>query len=139
MKIYFAASIRGGRDDINLYIDLINFLKQHGEVLTEQVADAMIGEAGEQDLSVETIYDRDIEWMKEADIVIAEVSTPSLGVGYEIAKAEEMGKPVVCMYRVIAEKVLSAMIAGNKNVKLIKYRELPELMMQLQEVFKEYE
>jgi len=139
MKIYFAASIRGGRDDINLYIDLINFLKQHGEVLTEQVADAMISEAGEQDLSVETIYERDMEWMKEADIVIAEVSTPSLGVGYEIGKAEEMNKPIVCMYRVIADKVLSAMVAGNKNVKLIKYRELPELVMQLKDILKEHE
>ncbi len=139
MKIYFAASIRGGRDDINLYIELMNFLKQHGQVLTEQVADAMINEAGEQDLSVETIYERDMEWMKETDIVIAEVSTPSLGVGYEIGKAEEMGKPIVCLYRVVAEKVLSAMVAGNKYNKLIKYRELPELMMQLQEVFKEYE
>lgn len=37
MKIYFAGSIRGGRDDASIYARLIEELKTHGEVLTEHV------------------------------------------------------------------------------------------------------
>ena len=37
MKIYFAGSIRGGRDDVKLYQQIINFISGYGEVLTEHV------------------------------------------------------------------------------------------------------
>ena len=35
MKIYFAGSIRGGRDDVGLYEQIIEILNSYGEVLTE--------------------------------------------------------------------------------------------------------
>jgi hypothetical protein len=40
-----------------------------------------------------------MSWLKEADVIVAEVSTPSLGVGYEIGKAEDMGKRILCLYK----------------------------------------
>lgn len=51
--------------------------------------------------------------------IVAEVTQPSLGVGYEIAKAEEMGKLILCLYRPSNERSLSAMISGNKYKNLI--------------------
>lgn len=36
-KIYFAASIRGGRNDVELYRELIHYMQSHGEVLTEHI------------------------------------------------------------------------------------------------------
>ena len=63
----------------------------------------------------EFIYDRDIAWLSLADVVIAEVSTPSLGVGYELGVAEALKKPILCLYRQEGKKQLSAMINGNKN------------------------
>ena len=37
MKIYFAGSIRGGRDDAEIYYQIIEFLREYGEILTEHV------------------------------------------------------------------------------------------------------
>ncbi len=50
MNIFFSGSIRGGRDDRDLYVDLIEHLEDHGTVLTEHVGtenvEEMEAEAG---------------------------------------------------------------------------------------------
>ena len=73
------------------------------------------------------IYNRDIEWLKTADIVISEVTNPSLGVGYELAYAEKLNIPVFCLYRPSADKKLSAMIEGNKNFNVFEYQKVQDL------------
>ena len=109
MKIYFAGSIRGGREDKNLYSQIIKNLQKYGTVLTEHIGDQNLTDSGE-DLSDKFIYERDLYWIKESDIVVAEVTQPSLGVGYEIGKAEEHGKKILCLYRE-NNKRISAMIS----------------------------
>ena len=114
MKIYFAASIRGGRKDQNKYNELIGFLSSKVEVLTEHVGDLSLGQTGEQDFTDKEIYQRDLEWLESADAVIAEVTNPSLGVGYELGVAEKLNKPVLCLYEnKMEDRKLSAMISGN--------------------------
>jgi nucleoside 2-deoxyribosyltransferase len=122
MKIYFAGSIRGGRGDKDLYAALIEGIKKHGEVLTEHIGNSELSEKGEG-LEAEFIFTRDMDWVKEADIIIAEVSTPSLGVGYEIGQAEAMGKPILCLYRK-TDSNLSAMISGNRVLTVKEYDNL---------------
>ena len=39
LRIYFAGSIRGGRDDVQLYVKIIQLLQMYGAVLTEHMAD----------------------------------------------------------------------------------------------------
>lgn len=85
-------------------------------------------DASEIRLSEEEIYERDISWLREADIVVAEVSSPSLGVGYEIGKAEQFGKYILCLYRKQEGKRLSAMIAGNKNLTVKTYQTVPKVL-----------
>ncbi|MBN1900646.1 nucleoside 2-deoxyribosyltransferase [Candidatus Sumerlaeota bacterium] len=135
MKIYFAGSIRGGRRDLNLYRDLIAFLRGFGDVLTEHVGNASLSEKGEEDSDGE-IYRKDMGWLLESDAVVAEVSAPSLGVGYEIGAAEAMGKPILCLYREDAEKKLSAMIAGNPNLLVGTYKELAGAKERIRAFFK---
>ena len=127
MKIYFAGAIRGGRDDKELYLKIINYLKEYGEVLTEHIGDQSINTLGENDNKDNFIYKRDMGWLKECDFVIAEVTTPSLGVGYEIGRAIEFNKKVICLYRNTQDKRLSAMISGNKNLKIISYKDFEDL------------
>ncbi len=115
MKIYFAASISGGRGDQAVYQQLIELLKQHGTVLTEHFGDATLTSAGE-DLADCVIHDRDLEWLRSAEVLVAEVTTPSLGVGYEIGRAVEWGKRVICLYRPSPGRRLSGMIAGCAGV-----------------------
>ena len=127
MKIYFAASIRGGRKDQNKYNELIGFLSSKVEVLTEHVGDSSLGQAGENDLSDKEIYQRDLEWLESADAVIAEVTNPSLGVGYELGIAEKLGKPVLCLYKDSSDDTkLSAMVSGNQKFRTFLYHDLDQ-------------
>jgi nucleoside 2-deoxyribosyltransferase len=126
MNIYFAGSIRGGRDDRALYLEIINYLRQYGEVLTEHVGDQQLSDFGEYTLSDEGIYQRDMDWLTASDVIVAEVTTTSLGVGYELGKAEELNKPVLCLYRPQPGKRLSAMLNGNESFKIEHYQTLEE-------------
>lgn len=120
-RIYFAGSIRGGRSDQGLYLELIRHLRALGDVLTEHVGDRTLTASGEEGVTDEAIYRRDLEWIRGADVVIAEVTHPSLGVGYEIATAEALGKPILCLYRPAAGARLSAMVAGNPRLVVREY------------------
>lgn len=132
MKIYFAGSIRGGRTDKEVYSEIITYLKRYGQVLTEHVGDQKLTNLGEEGITGEEICKRDIQWIEEADVFIAEISTPSLGVGYEIAKAEELGKRILCLCRKPENgKKISAMIKGNKNLILKEYTNLKEVFQHI--------
>jgi len=133
MKIYFAASIRGGRDDVELYRKIIRQLRKYGTVLTEHVGDKSLSSLGEDGPSDEYIHDRDMGWIAEADCVVAEVTTPSLGVGYEIRAAVESGKKVLCLYKPMKGRRLSAMIAGCSKVVIKPYGDFSEIIKALDE------
>ena len=86
-KIYFAGSIRGGRVDANLYQRLIAYLQRTDTVLTEHVGSKEL-QLMEQGRDRDAwIYDRDMAWLRQSDLVVAECTCPSLGVGYELASA----------------------------------------------------
>lgn len=121
MKIYFAWSIRWWRHDKDLYMEMIAYISQYGQVLTEHIWDVTLSEMWEQWPSENYIYQRDVSWIEECDIVIAEVTTPSLGVWYEIAYAESLWKPIYCFYRVQEWKRLSAMLTWNSKLNIIEY------------------
>jgi len=137
MKIYFAGSIRGGRDDAALYCQIIALLAQYGEVLTEHVGDTGLPSDGEEGISDEAVCERDIGWLAQADVIVAEVTTPSHGVGYEIARAEALGKPILCLHRPAAGRRLSAMLAGNPAVRCETYEDAEELRPILERFLRE--
>lgn len=126
LKIYFAVSIRGGRERAEVYAQICELLTKHGEVLTEHVADTLLTDVGEE-RTERDIFVRDMRWILEADLVVAEVTNPSLGVGFEIAYTESIGKKVLCLYFQGAEKKLSAMIAGNPWPIICRYQALDEV------------
>lgn len=129
-KIYFAGSIRGGRADADLYHRMIVYMQQElaCKVLTEHVGDLSLSQKeGSTPSNLKTgenvdqaIYLQDTGWLKESDIVIAECTTPSLGVGYELAFAEKLNKPVHIFYNKRRTR-LSAMIAGNSYFLIHPY------------------
>jgi 2'-deoxynucleoside 5'-phosphate N-hydrolase len=113
MNIYFSGSIAGGRDFVSTYQHIVVHLKELGHTVpSEHVADPLVLE-GEQQLPPGLVYERDCAWVRESDVMIAEVSKPSLGVGYEIACALHVGKPVLCVHR--AGLIISKMISGNSS------------------------
>ena len=129
MKFYFAGAIRGGRDKVDIYMKINELLEQYGEVLDKHVASPNVFQL-EEGLTPKEKYERDIKWISECDILVAEVSMPSLGVGYEISYAEKLGKRFICIYD---EQIkLSAMISGNEYNELIKYKDTKDLLKQLE-------
>jgi hypothetical protein len=133
MKIYFAGAIRGGREDDVLYLELVELLQAYGTVLTEHIADEHLTSLGES-MDDQAIHDRDLAWLKEADCLVAEVTTPSLGVGFEIAKATELGLRVLCLFRPDTGRTLSALIAGSDRLTVRVYQSPAEA----EEIFEEF-
>lgn len=123
MKIYFAASIRGGRGLQATYQAIVEHLRQSGHVvLSEGVAFETMEEQGFSDGD---IYRQDTAWLDECDAVVAEVTVPSLGVGYEIGYAlHKAHKPVLCLCQQGAN--LSAMLQGNPhpNLRVVFYADI---------------
>ena len=137
MKIYFAGAIRGGRDETDIYNKIITYLSSKAEVLTEHVGSSKLTIIGETSRSDGEIFLRDMKWLQSADLVIAEVTTPSLGVGYELGIAEKLKIPVLCLYRLQKGKRLSAMIGGNKKFKCQTYKALDEAKIHINNFLKQ--
>lgn len=117
MNIYFSCSLTGGRKDEDIYALLVKHLQdgQH-EVPTAHLAHPQVMSL-EQTIDPGEVFARDIDWLQSCDAVVAEVSTPSHGVGYEIAYALSLQKPVLCLYA--RDTVVSKMITGNNAAGLV--------------------
>ncbi|HVM71779.1 MAG TPA: nucleoside 2-deoxyribosyltransferase [Anaerolineales bacterium] len=116
MNIYFACSITGGRAFEPVYQAIIAALLADGHTIpTAALARPDVIER-EAIVSPRAVYERDINWIKGCDALVAEVSTPSHGVGYEVAYALSLGKPVLCLYQ--AGQAVSKMITGNSQPAL---------------------
>ncbi len=116
MNIYFACSITGGREFEAVYQALIEALLSDGhEIPTAHLADSGVT-ALEARVSPREVYTRDVAWIEAAVALIAEVSVPSHGVGYEVGYALQLGKPVLCL--ALEGRKVSKMITGNPNPRL---------------------
>lgn len=135
MKIYVSGSIYGGTEKIDTYKILINELEKYGEVLNKQIADpnTIANEAYQND---EDIYKDLEEKLISADIVFAEVTITSLGVGYELGFADKLGKKIIAVYDETYTEKVTTMIRGNKRIKLIAYKDIQEIIINLDEFLK---
>jgi len=139
MKIYFAGSVRGGREDVERYNKIIVFLKTYGEVLTEHIGDNNLSSKGQAQFSDKYIHDRDLKWLRNSDVLIAEVTLPSLGVGYEIGIATSEKTPIIALFKNNTKKRLSAMISGSESIRVIEYSEVEELFSKLDDMLNKIE
>lgn len=126
MNIYFACSITGGRELEAFYRDFVAALEADGHVIpTSHLAQAEVLE-GERLLTPRDVYERDVKWIRECDVLIAEVGVPSHGVGYEIGYALTEGKPVLCLAE--TGRRVSKMITGNAAVSMQTYASFEEAL-----------
>ncbi|XP_068457972.1 5-hydroxymethyl-dUMP N-hydrolase isoform X1 [Clinocottus analis] len=114
MKVYFCGSVRGGREDVHVYRRIVEKLQSYGRVLSEHVSCSEISERGEAG-GDRAIHDRDLAWLQESEVVVAEVTQPSLGVGYELGRAVTMEKKILCLFRPASGRSLSAMVRGAED------------------------
>jgi len=133
-KIYFAGSIRGGRNDALIYERIIKILQNYGEVLTEHVGNNELLNQ-EKHLTDTEIHDRDIDWLTNCSVVVAEITQPSLGVGYELCKGMYLEKQILCLFNTSNNNRLSAMISGQPYFKIVYYKSVEELPLLLEAYF----
>lgn len=113
MNIYFACSITGGREFEAAYQQIVAALLGDGhEIPTSHLAQSEVM-AEEKVISPLDVYSRDVNWIRNCDALIAETSSPSHGVGYEICFALNLGKPVLCLNQ--RGRAVSKMLTGNPD------------------------
>ena len=121
MNIFFTGSIRGGRALQPQYALIVEELKKYGEVHSQFVQDEKLSQYGETQLSDQEIFGREQLAVNESDIVIAEVTIPSLGVGHLISYASQLNKKIIALYYGEDTLKLSAMIKGDPHVEVYAY------------------
>jgi nucleoside 2-deoxyribosyltransferase len=117
MRIYLACTVRGDRGGLEAARALAGLLERRGhEVLTTHLL-ADDADAAEAALTERDVFDRDIAWLESADMLIAEASGSSYGVGFEVGyvlgRAAVTGQQVVLLYRADRRPHVSRLIAGN--------------------------
>jgi 2'-deoxynucleoside 5'-phosphate N-hydrolase len=131
MNVYFSCSITGGRRDQVIYQALVQALLADGHFVPTAHLSSSDVMALEEMVDPQETYARDVAWVNECDALVAEVSTPSHGVGYEVALALGLGKPVICCYQ--QGRRVSKMITGNTSptLRLAEYCDSAELIVQV--------
>ena len=137
MNIYLACTVRGDRDAVIGLRDLVADLEAAGHtVLTRHLLDDGV-EAAEALLSERQIYDRDVEWLNAADVLIADASGSSFGVGFEVgwvlARSDRTRQRVLLLYRADRKDRISRLIGGNAHPRctLMPYRDTVDLVRQV--------
>ena len=110
---------------LSVYINTVELLKKQGhEVVSEHVASVGL-EKIEARITDEEIFNNDIGFIDECECLVADVTIPSIGVGYEVGYSVSKGKDILCVYREDAN--VSAMVKGNKQVISVSYKNVEEL------------
>jgi nucleoside 2-deoxyribosyltransferase len=138
MNIYFACSITGGREFESVYQAIVRALVEDDHVVpTAHLAEPGVA-ALEGAIPPGEVYARDIAWIRDCDMLIAEVSIPSHGVGYEIGFSLGLGKPVLALYQ--EGRRVSKMISGNPdpNLSLQCYQTPEEAILEIKNFLNKY-
>lgn len=127
MKIYFGFTVAGNRSAIETARHVVQLLERAGhEVITRHLVNDDAWEADRQ-ITPQEIYRRDMNWLGECDLFIAEVSGSSFGIGFETGYLlGSSQKRALLFYRRELEKSISLLITGNShpNCTLVPYSDL---------------
>jgi len=141
VKIYLACTVRGDRRGVLAGRAICERLQRHGhEVLTTHLlADDV--ESAESQLTERDVFRRDLEWLASCDVLVAEASGSSYGVGFEVGyvlgRAPQTGQHVVLVYDRGRRQAISRLITGNDDAscRTFAYASIDELAAFLDEQF----
>jgi nucleoside 2-deoxyribosyltransferase len=119
MKIYLACTVRGDRGGVVAGRAICERLQRHGhEVLTTHLLADNV-ESAESQLTEREVFRRDLEWLTACDVLVAEASGSSYGVGFEVGyvlgRASVSGQRVVLLYDASRRDQVSRLITGNED------------------------
>jgi nucleoside 2-deoxyribosyltransferase len=119
MKIYLACTVRGDRGAIAGLRSLVAALEAGGHtILTKHLLDDDV-ERAESALTERAVYERDIMWLESCDVLVADASGSSFGVGFEVGyvlgRSDRTDQRVVLLYRADGRDRISRLIVGNAH------------------------
>jgi len=130
MKIYFGFTVAGDRSGLDTARRVVRLLEELGhEVLTRHLVDDNAWEADRR-ISAQDVYRRDMAWLEQCELFIAEVSGSSFGLGFETGYLlGATNKRVILLYRRELERKVSLLISGNSHVNctLMPYAAMEEV------------
>jgi len=130
MKIYFGFTVAGDRSSMVAARKIVELVDQMGhEVLTRHLVEDNAWEA-DRLITPKEVYLRDMKWLEQCDLFIAEVSGSSFGLGFETGYLlGATTKKVVLFYRRDVETKISLLITGitHPNCRLAPYSDLNEV------------
>jgi hypothetical protein len=130
MKIYFGFTVAGDRSSIDAARKVVQRLEEMGhEVLTRHLVDDNAWET-DRSISPQDVYRRDMAWLQQCELFIAEVSGSSFGLGFETGYLlGATKKRVILLYRRESESRMSLLITGNMhaNCTLVPYATVEEV------------
>jgi hypothetical protein len=117
MRIYLACTVRGDRGGVAAGRAICDRLRLHGhEVLTSHLLEDNV-ESAESQLTEDAVFRRDLEWLDHCDVLVAEASGSSFGVGFEVgyvlARSDRTRQQVVLLYDGARAKSISRLALGN--------------------------
>jgi hypothetical protein len=141
MRIYLACTVRGDRGGVLAGRTICERLQRlgHAVLTTHLLADDV--EAAESALSEHDVFRRDLDWLSRCDVLVAEASGSSYGVGFEVGyvlgRARETGQRVVLLYDAARSHSISRLIVGNCDAacKTVAYQSLADLTAFVDEHF----
>ncbi|MGB7750018.1 MAG: nucleoside 2-deoxyribosyltransferase [Candidatus Acidiferrales bacterium] len=130
MKIYFGFTVAGDRSSVVAATKIVELLEELGhDVLTRHLIREDAWQA-DRSISPQEVYRRDMAWLQQCDLFVAEVSGSSFGLGFETGYLlGATDKKVVLFYRRAVETKISLLITGitHPNCKLVPYSQLEEV------------
>lgn len=119
MTIYLACTVRGDRGGVLAGRAICERLEHHGHaVLTKHLLADNV-ETAESQLTERDVFRRDLEWLTACDVLVAEASGSSYGVGFEVGyvlgRAQSSGQRVVLVYDATRRDKISRLITGNED------------------------
>lgn len=119
MTVYLACTVRGDRSALGVVRHIASRLEVAGhEVLTAHLLQDYVDEA-EGDVSNEAVFERDLRWLESCDLLVAEASGSSYGVGFEVGyilgRAPVTGQRALVLYDVARASRVSRMLSGNTH------------------------
>ena len=130
MKVYFGFTVAGNRSSLEAAKRIVGVLQSLGhEVLTSHLVRQDAWEA-DRSVAPQEIFARDIKWLDQCDLFVAEVSGSSFGLGFETGYLlGATKKRTILLYQRETESQISLLITGNThpNCVLIPYSKLEEL------------
>lgn len=125
MRIYLACTVRGDRGGVAIARALADTLEGLGHtVLTRHLLGDDV-ETAEGELGERAVFERDLRWLESADVLIAEASGSSYGVGFEVGyvlgRAAQTGQRVLLLYDEARRPLVSRLIAGNAHSACTTY------------------